>query len=263
VSFAELPFGLASGDLRVHLGSLELANPILAASGTFGYGIELAHLVDLNRLGGIVYSPNEKYCTQMDLAFDAGGVILARPTNVSNLNSLGFVPLAGGKEGITYVVDPTLMYNNTTPDTTTTVACSTPFVIQCFASVVVPGAGNTMKQQMDTTGSRCSPAFWNGHSTQNYMYLAGSRDTSAWAYQMTSTGGGAFKTSFQGQYDFTGSGYVANPYPGGCPVVTWDQPGASPDTNAILWVVRRLNNMSPSIAAIFAFKPYRIPSRFN
>jgi dihydroorotate dehydrogenase (NAD+) catalytic subunit len=54
VSFAELPFGLASGDLRVHLGSLELANPILAASGTFGYGIEFAHLVDLNRLGGIV-----------------------------------------------------------------------------------------------------------------------------------------------------------------------------------------------------------------
>jgi dihydroorotate dehydrogenase (NAD+) catalytic subunit len=33
---------------------LRLANPILAASGTFGYGVEFAHLVDLNRLGGIV-----------------------------------------------------------------------------------------------------------------------------------------------------------------------------------------------------------------
>jgi len=31
-----------------------LKNPIIAASGTFGYGIEFAHLVDLNRLGGIV-----------------------------------------------------------------------------------------------------------------------------------------------------------------------------------------------------------------
>jgi hypothetical protein len=90
------------------------------------------------------------------------------------------------------------------------------------------------------------------------MYLAGSADTSAWAYQMTSSGGGAFQPSFLGQYDFTGNGYVANPYPGGCPVVTWDQPGASPDTNAILWVVRRLNTMSPSIAAVFAFKA--IPS---
>jgi dihydroorotate dehydrogenase (NAD+) catalytic subunit len=40
--------------LRVRIGSLELANPILAASGTFGYGVEFAHLVDLNRLGGFV-----------------------------------------------------------------------------------------------------------------------------------------------------------------------------------------------------------------
>jgi dihydroorotate dehydrogenase (NAD+) catalytic subunit len=33
---------------------LRLRNPILAASGTFGYGVEFAHLVDLNRLGGFV-----------------------------------------------------------------------------------------------------------------------------------------------------------------------------------------------------------------
>jgi dihydroorotate dehydrogenase (NAD+) catalytic subunit len=33
---------------------LRLRNPILAASGTFGYGVEFAHLVDLNRLGGLV-----------------------------------------------------------------------------------------------------------------------------------------------------------------------------------------------------------------
>jgi dihydroorotate dehydrogenase (NAD+) catalytic subunit len=41
-------------DLRVRIGTLELANPILAASGTFGYGVEFAHLADLNRLGGFV-----------------------------------------------------------------------------------------------------------------------------------------------------------------------------------------------------------------
>jgi dihydroorotate dehydrogenase (NAD+) catalytic subunit len=33
---------------------LRLRNPIIAASGTFGYGTEFAHLVDLNRLGGFV-----------------------------------------------------------------------------------------------------------------------------------------------------------------------------------------------------------------
>lgn len=41
-------------DLSVNVGALRLSNPILAASGTFGYGVEFAHLVNLNRLGGIV-----------------------------------------------------------------------------------------------------------------------------------------------------------------------------------------------------------------
>ncbi|PYU15720.1 MAG: dihydroorotate dehydrogenase [Acidobacteria bacterium] len=41
-------------DLSVSVGALRLSNPVLAASGTFGYGIEFAHLVDLDRLGGIV-----------------------------------------------------------------------------------------------------------------------------------------------------------------------------------------------------------------
>ena len=41
-------------DLSVQIGAVRLRNPILTASGTFGYGLEFAHLVDLNRLGGIV-----------------------------------------------------------------------------------------------------------------------------------------------------------------------------------------------------------------
>lgn len=41
-------------DLRVDVGSLSLATPVMTASGTFGYGREFADLVDLNRLGAIV-----------------------------------------------------------------------------------------------------------------------------------------------------------------------------------------------------------------
>jgi len=41
-------------DLRVSVGTLSFKNPVIAASGTFGYGIEFAPLVNLNRLGGIV-----------------------------------------------------------------------------------------------------------------------------------------------------------------------------------------------------------------
>ncbi len=51
VRISERPTGV---DLRVSVGSVRLKNPIIAASGTFGYGLEFAHLVDLNRLGGIV-----------------------------------------------------------------------------------------------------------------------------------------------------------------------------------------------------------------
>jgi dihydroorotate dehydrogenase (NAD+) catalytic subunit len=41
-------------DLSVQLGRLQLANPVLVASGTFGYAREMAALVDLSRLGGIL-----------------------------------------------------------------------------------------------------------------------------------------------------------------------------------------------------------------
>lgn len=41
-------------DLAVQLGRLRLKNPILVASGTFGYAKEMAEIVDLPRLGGIV-----------------------------------------------------------------------------------------------------------------------------------------------------------------------------------------------------------------
>ena len=41
-------------DVSVQVGALRLRNPIITAGGTFGYGVEFAHLVDLNKLGGIV-----------------------------------------------------------------------------------------------------------------------------------------------------------------------------------------------------------------
>src|SRR5919204_2970923 len=41
-------------DLSVTLGRLRLTNPILVASGTFGYAREMAGIVDFSRLGGII-----------------------------------------------------------------------------------------------------------------------------------------------------------------------------------------------------------------
>lgn len=41
-------------DLTTEIGQLKLRNPVLTASGTFGYGEEIADLIDLTQLGGIV-----------------------------------------------------------------------------------------------------------------------------------------------------------------------------------------------------------------
>ena len=43
---------MAEIDLTVNLGELVLDNPVIAASGTFGYGLEYTDLLDLNDLGG-------------------------------------------------------------------------------------------------------------------------------------------------------------------------------------------------------------------
>ena len=40
--------------MRVRLGRLELKNPVLVASGTFGYIREMASFVRLDRLGGVI-----------------------------------------------------------------------------------------------------------------------------------------------------------------------------------------------------------------
>ena len=47
---------VASGavDLSVRIGPLRLRNPVLTASGTFGYGDEYAHVVDPHDLGAII-----------------------------------------------------------------------------------------------------------------------------------------------------------------------------------------------------------------
>ncbi|HBG70847.1 MAG: dihydroorotate dehydrogenase B catalytic subunit [Bacteroidetes bacterium GWF2_43_63] len=41
-------------DLKVNIGNFELQNPVLTASGTFGYGYEFEDFLDINKLGGII-----------------------------------------------------------------------------------------------------------------------------------------------------------------------------------------------------------------
>jgi dihydroorotate dehydrogenase (NAD+) catalytic subunit len=48
------PLEPSAVDARVDLGGIALRNPVLTASGTFGYGTELAPFLDLRRIGGLV-----------------------------------------------------------------------------------------------------------------------------------------------------------------------------------------------------------------
>lgn len=72
-----------SVDLRVQLGRFELPNPILVASGTFGYAREMQGLVDLSRLGGIV----PKTITLLPRAGNAPWRTVETPAGM--LNSIG------------------------------------------------------------------------------------------------------------------------------------------------------------------------------
>src|SRR5262245_10104583 len=70
-------------DLSVTLGRLPLPNPVLVASGTFGYAREVAGLVDLGRLGGII----PKTITQEPRAGNAPWRTVETPAGM--LNSIG------------------------------------------------------------------------------------------------------------------------------------------------------------------------------
>src|SRR5210317_2100 len=41
-------------DIKVKIGTLELKNPLMVASGTFGYGEEMNSVIDVNKFGAIV-----------------------------------------------------------------------------------------------------------------------------------------------------------------------------------------------------------------
>jgi dihydroorotate dehydrogenase (NAD+) catalytic subunit len=70
-------------DLSVRLGRLRLPNPIMVASGTFGYAREMEHLVDLRRLGAII----PKTITQQPRAGNAPWRTVETPAGM--LNSIG------------------------------------------------------------------------------------------------------------------------------------------------------------------------------
>src|SRR2546421_11568145 len=71
-------------DLAVEIAGIRLGNPIIAASGTFGYGEEFERFAELRRIGGI--------CVKGTSARPIDGNLPPRlfPTASGMLNSIGF-----------------------------------------------------------------------------------------------------------------------------------------------------------------------------
>src|SRR3954463_4336626 len=91
-------------DLTVTLGRLRLANPILVASGTFGYAREMAGLIDFARLGGII----PKTVTKAPRAGNPPPRTVETPSGM--LNAIGL-----DNDGIDHFISHHLPYLRTLP----------------------------------------------------------------------------------------------------------------------------------------------------
>src|ERR1700704_897067 len=91
-------------DLSVNLGRLHLKNPILVASGTFGYAKEMAGVVDVARLGGVI----PKTVTRHPRAGNAPPRTFETPSGM--LNAIGL-----DNDGIDHFIHHHLPYLRTLP----------------------------------------------------------------------------------------------------------------------------------------------------
>src|SRR6516225_9149164 len=91
-------------DFAVTLGRLQLQNPILVASGTFGYAREMAEVVDFSRLGGII----PKTVTRQPRAGNPPPRTVETPSGM--LNAIGL-----DNDGIEHFIEHHLPYLRTLP----------------------------------------------------------------------------------------------------------------------------------------------------
>src|SRR5215470_17216238 len=91
-------------NLAVNLGRLHLGNPILAASGTFGYAREMAGIVDFAKLGGII----PKTVTRKPRIGNAPPRTVETPSGL--LNAIGL-----DNDGIDHFIHHHLPYLRTLP----------------------------------------------------------------------------------------------------------------------------------------------------
>ena len=66
--------------MRIQFAGIELTNPVIAASGTFGYGVEFEEIVDLEKIGGFI----TKGISREPMAGNAAPRIIETPSGMMN-----------------------------------------------------------------------------------------------------------------------------------------------------------------------------------
>ena len=61
--------------LRTNLCGIQLENPVIAASGTYGYGVEFATVADLNAMGGLVVKGLSREPIALRLVYEASKAV--------------------------------------------------------------------------------------------------------------------------------------------------------------------------------------------
>src|SRR5580658_1878322 len=74
------PKGRRGPDMRVTVAGVELASPVIAASGTFGYGVEFEEILSLDRIGAFV----TKGLSREPMAGNATPRIVETPAGMMN-----------------------------------------------------------------------------------------------------------------------------------------------------------------------------------
>ena len=71
-------------DMKVRLAGMELVNPVIAASGTFGYGIEFEEIVSLEEIGGFAALPIMEDCEIVRRLRKRGRVVTAAAAAITS-----------------------------------------------------------------------------------------------------------------------------------------------------------------------------------
>ena len=95
-----------TADLKVSFAGIELKNPVIAASGTFAYGVEFEDVVHLNQLGGIHFGSDPRSLDEVVATakhYSQRPLIVKLSPNVTSIGQMAHVAQESGADAVSLV----------------------------------------------------------------------------------------------------------------------------------------------------------------